>query len=108
MVELLSSEALEDEVRRNPSLERRIEAQTILTLAATDIEIDEVIALRARSLVELGYGPFDSLHLAAAESALADALLTNDDRLLRRTARKLGQPRIPVRNPISWIKEQES
>jgi hypothetical protein len=29
--ELLSSEALEDEVRRNPSMERRVEAQTILS-----------------------------------------------------------------------------
>lgn len=106
VVELLSSEALEDEVRRNPSQERRREAQTTLTLAVTSIEIDEVIALRAQGLVGLGYGPFDALHLAAAESAGADVLLTTDDRFLKRTARKLGNPRIPVRNPLSWIKEQ--
>ena len=56
--------------------------------------------------VILGYGPFDALHLAAAESAGADVLLTTDDRLLKRTARKLGNPRIPVQNPLSWIKEQ--
>lgn len=105
VVELLSSEALEDEVRRNPSRERRTEAQTTLTLAVTSLEIDDVIALRARSLVGLGYGPFDALH-AAAESAGADVLLTTDDRLLKRAARKLGDPRIPVRNPLSWIKEQ--
>lgn len=40
-VELLSSEALDDEVRRNPSIERRVEAQTTLSLAVTNIEIDE-------------------------------------------------------------------
>ena len=108
VVELLSSEALEDEVRRNPSQERRREAQTTLTLAVTSIEIDEVITLRSRSLVRLGYGPFDALHLAAAESAGADVLLTTDDRLLKRTVRKLGNPRIPVRNPVSWMKEQGS
>ncbi|MBL8176747.1 MAG: PIN domain-containing protein [Bryobacterales bacterium] len=106
VVELLSSEALEDEVRRNPSQERRREAQTTLPLAVTSIETDEVIALRAQGLVGLGYGPFDALHLAAAESAGADVLLTTDDRFLKRTARKLGNPRIPVRNPLSWIKEQ--
>ena len=106
VVELLSSEALEDEVRRNPSHERRIEAQATITLAVTSIVIDEVIALRAQSLVGLGYGPFDALHLAAAESAGADVLLTTDDRMLKRAARKLGNPRIPVRNPLSWIKEQ--
>lgn len=105
-VELLSSEALDDEVRRNPAMDRRVEAQTTLSLAVTSIKIDEDIALRAQSLVGLGYGPFDALHLAAAESAGADVLLTTDDRFLKRTARKLGNPRIPVRNPLSWIKEQ--
>jgi predicted nucleic acid-binding protein len=105
-VELLSSEVLDDEVRRNPSMDRRVEAQTTLSLAATSTKIDEAIALRAQSLVGFGYGPFDALHLAAAESAGADALLTTDDRFLKRTARKLGNPRIPVRNPLSWIKEQ--
>jgi predicted nucleic acid-binding protein len=104
--ELLSSEALDDEVRRNPSMDRLVEAQTTLSLAATSTKIDEAIALRAQSLVGLGYGPFDALHLAAAESAAADVLLTTDDRFLKRTARKLGNPRIPVRNPLSWIKEQ--
>ena len=103
---LLSSEALDNEVQRNPSMERRVEAQTTLSLAATSIEIDEAIAVRARSLVGLGYGTFDALHLAAAESAGADVLLTTDDRLLKRAARKLGNPRIPLRNPLSWIKEQ--
>ena len=103
---LLSSEALEDEVHRNPSMERRVEAQAILSLAVTRIEIDEATTLRARNLVGLGFGPLDALHLAAAESVGADVLLTTDDRLLKRTVRKLGKPRIPVRNPLSWIKEQ--
>lgn len=104
-VELLSSEALEDEVRRNASMERRVEAQTILSLAVTRIEIDGPIARRARDLVGLGYGPFDALHIAAAEFMDADVLLTTDDQLVKR-ARKLGNPRIPVQNPLSWIKEQ--
>ena len=72
----------------------------------TSIEIDAAIALGAQNLVGLGYGPFDALHLAAAESGGANVLLTTDDRLLKRIARKLGNPRIPVRNPLSWIKEQ--
>ncbi len=106
VVELLSSEAVEDEVRRNPSFERRREAQTTLALAVMTIEIDELVVPRAQALVALGYGPFDALHLAAAEAAGADVLLTTDDRLLKRSARNLGNPRIPVRNPLSWIKEQ--
>lgn len=104
-VELISSEALEDEVRHNPSIERRVKL-TILSLATTTIEIDGAAFLRAQALVGLGYDPFDALHIAAAESMGADVLLTTDGRLLKRTARNLGNFRIPVRNPLSWIKEQ--
>jgi hypothetical protein len=103
-VDLISSEALEDEVRRNSSMERRVEAQTLLSLATTKVEIDDATALRAQELVGLGYGIFDALHVAASESASVEALLIVDDRLLRRTARKFGNPRIPVENPVSWIK----
>ena len=105
-VELISSEALDDEVRRNPSMERRVEAETLLSLATMNVEIDDATAVRAQELVRLGYGIFDALHIAASESASAEALLTVDDRLLRQTARKLGNPRIPVKNPVSWIKGQ--
>ncbi|MBI2688043.1 MAG: PIN domain-containing protein [Acidobacteria bacterium] len=105
-LELISSEALEDEVRRNPSLERRVEAETLLSLAVTRIEIDDATILRARHVVRLGYGPLDALHVAAAEAAGADVMLTTDDRLLKRTASKTGNPRVSVQNPLSWIKEQ--
>jgi len=104
-VQLVSSEALEDEVRRNPSMERRAEAQCFLSMAETQIEVNEGIVSRSRTLIGLGYGAFDALHLAAAEAASADALLTTDDRLLKQAGRNLGEPRIPVRNPLSWLKE---
>lgn len=57
--------------------------------------------MRAMVLAGLGYGPFDALHVAIAESAGVDALLTTDDRMLKRTGRKLGNPRIRVENPVS-------
>ena len=104
--DLVSSEALEDEVRRAPTLERRLEAEILLTLASTTKEVDDAIAQRARDLAAFGYGLFDALHLASAESAGAEVLLSTDDRLIKRARRGLGSPRIPVRNPVSWIKEQ--
>jgi hypothetical protein len=105
-VQLVSSEALEDEVRRNPSSERRAEAQALLSGAEIRMEVDEGIARRAQLLVGLGYGLFDALHIAAAEAANVDVMLTTDERLLKRTTRKLGNPRIPVQNPVSWVKKQ--
>ena len=68
-VRLVSSEALDDEVQRNPSMERRIEGETLLSLAEARIEINDGIALRAKGLVGLRYGPLDALHIAAAEAA---------------------------------------
>ncbi len=103
---MISSEALEDEARRNPSLERRLEVESFLTLASTTVEVGDAVIQRAQSLAGVGYGPFDALHLAAAETAKADVLLTTDDRLIKRAARAVGSPRIAVRNPLSWIKER--
>jgi predicted nucleic acid-binding protein len=104
--ELISSEALEDEVRRAPSIDRRLEAEALLSLASVRVLINPAIGQRARSLALIGYGVFDALHVAAAESAGADIMLSTDDRLIRRAHRKAGTPRIPVRNPVSWIQEQ--
>jgi predicted nucleic acid-binding protein len=105
-VELISSEALEDEARRTPSIERRLELETLLSLASNTVEVGDAIAQRSQELASAGYGPFDALHLAAAESAGVDVLLSTDDRLIKRVARGMGNPRIAVRNPVSWSKEQ--
>ena len=86
-VDLVSSEVLEDEARRAPIPERRLEAESLLSLASSAVEIDGPIAQRARDLAALGYGAFDALHLAAAESAGADFLLSTDDRFIRRAER---------------------
>ena len=105
MVELISSEALQDEVRRNPSGERRLEGETLISFAATDVQVDAQDAQRAGELALAGYGTYDALHLAAVESARVDVLLSIDDRFVKRAARGEGYPGIPVRNPVSWIKE---
>jgi predicted nucleic acid-binding protein len=106
MVELISSEALQDEVRRNRSGERRLEGETLISLAATNVQVDAQVAQRASELALAGYRAYDALHLAAAESANADALLSTDERFVKRAARGKGNPSIPVRNPVSWVKEQ--
>jgi hypothetical protein len=91
--DLISSEALEDEARRNPSVEWRLEVEALLSLASTAVELDDALAQRA-------------VELRAAEAAGADVLLSMDDRLIQRAARGIGHPQIPVRNPLSWNKEQ--
>ncbi|MGH9662630.1 MAG: PIN domain-containing protein [Bryobacteraceae bacterium] len=106
VIDLISSEALEEEARRIPSMDRRLAVEALLSLASSTVDVDEAVAQRARELSAAGYGLFDALHLAAAESAGADVLLSTDDGLIKRAARGDGDLRIPVRNPLSWSKEQ--
>ena len=104
-LEMVASEALEDELNRIPKQERRIETTTILGLASVKAYVDDEVASRATELHELGYAVYDALHLAAAESVSSDVLLTTDDRFLKRARRGVGAPRILVENPLSWSKK---
>jgi predicted nucleic acid-binding protein len=105
-VEWIASDALAEEIRRNPSVERRIESETLFAMASKTAEIDDQIAERAHELQSFGYGAFDALHLAAAEGAHVDVLLSTDDQFVRRASQGAGRPQVTVRNPLSWVREQ--
>ena len=105
-VEWIASEALAEEIRRNPSAERRIENETLLAMASKTAEIDDRIAERSHELQSFGYGAFDALHLAAAEAARVDVLLSTDDQFVRRASQGAGRPQVTVRNPLSWVRER--
>jgi predicted nucleic acid-binding protein len=53
----------------------------------------------------VGFGAFDALHLACAESAGAEVLLTTDDRLRSRAAREKTRLAVQVENPAKWYSE---
>jgi len=101
----IASEALATGIESNQNLVRRDQTAALLIWATENVEITGPISIRATSLERLGYGPFDSLHLACAEAAAADALLTTDDAFIRKAARGIGSPLVPVRNPLSWSQE---
>ena len=101
-VRWISSEALSDEINRNPQLERRLQNAALLNLATETIEVDSQIAERARNLRAVGYGAFDALHIACAESARVDVLLTTDDAFIRKASRGDGRPGVRIDNPLSW------
>jgi predicted nucleic acid-binding protein len=103
-VQWISSEALADEINRNPHMERRLENAALLKLAIQIISVDQETAGRAKHFEAAGYGAFDALHLACAEAAQVDVLLTTDDGFVRKASRRDGNPRVRVRNPVSWSK----
>ena len=77
----------------------------LLALASEIIEENDQIAHRAKALHKAGYGVFDALHLACAEAARVDVMLTTDDRFVRKASRGDGRPRVAVRNPLFWSQE---
>ncbi len=74
-------------------------------MSTSMVLIDDLISDRARELTKAGYGAFDALHLATAESAGVDALLSTDDQFIRLALRGVGHPRVTVQNPVSWIRK---
>jgi predicted nucleic acid-binding protein len=104
-IQWISSEALADEIDRNPDVERRLENAAILPLASTTMEVTDEISARAGDLQIAGYGAYDALHLACAEAAQVDVLLTTDDAFIRRASRRDGNPLVAVSNPLSWSKQ---
>ncbi|MBM3212008.1 type II toxin-antitoxin system VapC family toxin [Candidatus Poribacteria bacterium] len=68
--------------------------------------VNENIENRAKQLEELGFALFDALHIACAEEARADILLTTDNGFLRRALRNQSVLKIKVENPVKWLMEE--
>ena len=103
--EMLSSEIIELENARNSDPRRRGWIDRILRLARSRVHVGRKERTRARQLTALGFGAYDSLHIACAESGKADALLTTDDRLLHRSASIRTDLSVSVANPVQWMAE---
>jgi predicted nucleic acid-binding protein len=101
----LTSEVLEAELLKDTDAVRRERAVKLNSQATENIVLNEKSFRRAADLELLGYGAFDAMHLAAAEQAGGERLLTTDDRFIRQAGRALGNPTVAVRNPVNWIKE---
>ena len=104
-IQWMSSEALVDEIDRNPNGERRLENIALLALAAESVKVNDAIASRSADLHLAGYGVYDALHLACAEAARVDVLLTTDDEFVRRASRQDGSPLVAVLNRLFWRRE---
>ncbi len=69
------------------------------------IELSDQLFCRATEIEQIGFKPADAVHLAAAEFAGADVLLSCDDRLCRIANRRRNNLRVTVSNPVDWLKE---
>lgn len=84
IIELLSSDALTYETKRNPFPNRRQFVWEVTGGAVDHVELTTVIEKRAQELIENGIKTLDALHLASAEAGDADFFCTCDDSFLNK------------------------
>jgi predicted nucleic acid-binding protein len=101
-LELVSSQALEFEVERNPDSERRGAAKDILQLASETAGLVDHIEVDAEAFVEAGFKPLDGLHLAFASHSGVEYLCTCDDKF-RKKAQRLKSLKFAVVTPIELV-----
>lgn len=93
---------LELEVRRDPDGRKREDVLALLLHSSERAMPTPVSFDRAQKLQGIGYGAIDAWHLALAEQAGVDVLLTTDDRFLRIASRGIGKPTVELANPLDW------
>jgi len=107
VVHWVSSSALSEELERNPNPARRRDALRFLSMASETVYPTASTLLRTNQLHANGIGDFDALHLAIAEEAQVSALLSVDDRFIKRAASRPDPNLTVVENPIDWCRRRQ-
>jgi predicted nucleic acid-binding protein len=102
---LCNSAALVVENSLSPKIQVRLEIEIVLDRADTWIAHDKVIDKRAVELRKLGFEEFDAYHVAAAETAGCDRLVTCDDQFLKAARRNASKIGVTVTDPIRLVSE---
>ena len=101
----IGSDVLNLESSRNPDTDKRGKVEVLLSAATATVTAGTQERERGREIQALGFTAFDALHIACAERATVDVLLTTDDRLWRRAQREAGKLAVRVENPAKWYPE---
>ena len=101
LVDLVGSTALEYENNQNPYPRKRRAMQYYLERAAVRQVLNEDIRQRAKELEQGGVKTLDALHVASAEAASCEYLLTTDKRLINRCQTLT----LKVMNPADFVLE---
>ncbi len=101
--QLVSSEAIALELEQMRNLEKREDILNLLQWATNKVVINEDIDRRSRELEGLGFGLYDSFHLACAEASQVDIFLSTDDRLLKNALRHQVTLKVEISNPTIWL-----
>lgn len=104
--QLVSSEVVTAELSRNPNEVKRIDALMLAKVASSTQFLEPADFHRQANLIQSGFDGFDALHVAAAEAAHCQSLLTTDDRFIRIANTPKMILDVKVQNPLEWFGEQ--
>ena len=101
---IVGSKILELEMERMRDVAKRQRVTELYKVADTHIRYTEEIKKRSQEIMKLSkIRTFDSLHIAAAEKAEADVMLTTDDKLEKMTEKL--ELKVKVMNPLKFAWE---
>jgi predicted nucleic acid-binding protein len=101
----ISSAVVNYEVDNIPNQERHNRIKEIVRGAKEVQPLSDAAVERGEELKKLGLKTYDALHVACAEQASVEVLLTTDDRLVRAATRNARTLKVPVKNPLTWLQE---
>lgn len=102
---MIGSDALDDEISAIRDPVRRGRTRRLASHASEHVPADADRMRRGKLLEAMGFRGYDSLHIACAEAAGADVLLTTDDAFVRRARRLKNLLGVRVANPLTWLNE---
>ncbi|MDO4339224.1 MAG: PIN domain-containing protein [Eubacteriales bacterium] len=101
---IVGSDILELEMERMHDIAKRYQVKELYKVADQRILYSEKIKIRSQKIMQQSkIRTFDSLHIAAAEMAQADVMLTTDDKLEKMAARL--ELEVKVMNPLKFAWE---
>jgi predicted nucleic acid-binding protein len=100
---LAASGAIEYELSKLTDTDKLEQITELYAAASERITLSGQVESRAAFFRQNGIKPFDSLHLALAETGGADVFLTADNSFLKKA--KKTDLKIKIANPVSWLME---
>lgn len=101
-LQLVSSDYLFAEIEGIKDPQRKTDVLNLTLPVTLYVSQSHEIETRAAEFAPYNIVGYDSLHIAAAEAAKVDYLLTTDQSLLRRSQRANNFIRVTLINPINW------
>ena len=100
---LVGSNVIDFEVSNMTKLTKKEKVMELCSIAREKVVVTSEIEKRVVEIQQIGIKPFDSFHIALAESAGADIFLTTDDKLIKLSRKILLN--VKVENPLNWVAE---